>query len=79
MCIITAYRKKVVSTSGVGSSVFDEVCLPYQLIYLTNIIRKNQVKEAPKMVKYRKFPQNSSPVEKNVDNFMLTWNSGMNI
>jgi len=28
------------------------------------------------MIQYRKFPNNSSPVENNEDYFMLTWNSG---
>jgi len=29
------------------------------------------------MIQYRIFPRNSSPFEKNVDNFMLTWNYGI--
>ena len=52
----------VIEYSGVGFSVFDGVCLPYQIFCFTKNIRKIQDEVVPEMVQYRKFPQNSSPV-----------------
>jgi len=53
--------------------VFYEVCLPYPIFCFTRIIPNIYRNVVPKMLYYWKFPQNSSPFEKNVDNFILTW------
>jgi len=77
MCMKNACPKKTVSKSGVGFSVVYEVCLPYPIFCFTRIIHKIHGNVVQKMLKYWKFPQNSSPIDKNVDNFMLTWNLGI--
>jgi glycerol-3-phosphate dehydrogenase len=53
--------------------MFYDVCLPYPIYCFTRIIHGEVMQ---KMLQYWKFHQNSSPVEKNVDYFMLMWNSG---
>ena len=64
MCMKTAYPKKVkLNIFGVGFRVFDKVCLPYPIFCFTRIIRKNRDKEVTEIVHYRKFRNNSSPVE----------------
>jgi hypothetical protein len=48
---------------GFGFRVFDGVCLPYQIFCFTKNIRKIHIKVVTEMMQYRKFPNNSSPVE----------------
>jgi hypothetical protein len=42
--------------------VFDEVCLPNQNFCFTNIFGEIHIKVVTKMIQYRIFPQNYSPV-----------------
>jgi hypothetical protein len=55
-------REGGIEYSGFGFSVFDGICLPYQSFYFTKNIRRIQDKVVLKMLQYRKYFQNSSPI-----------------
>jgi len=59
-----ACLKDDVEYSGVGLSVFDEVCLPYPIFCFTRIVRKILGNALPKMLQYRKYSPNSTPDER---------------
>jgi hypothetical protein len=56
-----ACPKKKVSNILVSDNVFDEICLPHTIFCSARIVRKIPGNVVLKMLKYRKYSQQSSP------------------